>query len=128
MSSDRVSGRLSLREARESPCMTCATSPCCTHVPLHTFQIRTLRDLDHAIYLLNFERIVLGLAPSGEWSVYYKYPCRFLDRSNPGNYLCTIHATPLQPQICVNYSPFTCWYKRALTPGLSGEFLTVDRA
>lgn len=107
--------------------MSCSTSPCCTHVPLHTFQVRTLRDLDHAIYLLNFERIVLGLSPNGDWSVYYKYPCRFLDRGNPGNYLCTIHGTPLQPQICVNYSPFTCWYKRALTPSVSGEFLTIDR-
>lgn len=120
-------GRLTLREARESPCMKCASSPCCSHVPLHTFQIRTLRDLDHAIYLLDFERIVLGLSPNGDWSVYYKYPCRFLNREDPNNHLCTIHGTPLQPQICVHYSPFTCWYKRALTPSVSGEFLAIDR-
>jgi Fe-S-cluster containining protein len=107
--------------------MSCATAPCCTHVPLHTFQIRSLRDLDHAIYLLNFERIVLGLSPTGDWSVYYKFPCRFLDRGDAGNYLCSIHGTPLQPQICVNYSPYSCWYKRALTPTVSGEFLTIDR-
>lgn len=122
-----VGRRMSLAEARQSPCMSCATAPCCTHVPLHTFHVRTLRDLDHAIYLLNFERIVLGLAPSGEWSVYYRYPCRFLDRRDPQNYLCTIHATPLQPQICVHYSPYSCWYKRALTPSVHGEFLTIDR-
>ena len=119
--------RMTLTEARESPCASCATAPCCTHVPLHTFQVRTLRDLDHAIYLLNFERLVLGLAPSGEWSVYYKYPCRFLDRRQPGRYLCTIHDSPLQPRICVHYSPYTCWYKRALTPSVHGEFLTIDR-
>jgi Fe-S-cluster containining protein len=120
-------GRLGLREARESPCMTCESSPCCTHLPLHTFQVRSLRDLDHAMYLLNFERIVLGLSPNGDWSVYYKYPCRFLDRTDPKNAVCTIHGQPLQPQICVNYSPFTCWYKRALTPSVGGEFLTIDR-
>jgi hypothetical protein len=120
-------GRLSLREAQESPCMTCASSPCCTHVPLHTFQVRTFRDLDHAIYLLNFERIVLGLAPNGDWSVYYKHPCRFLDRTDASNALCTIHGSDMQPRICVNYSPYTCWYRQALTPGVSAGFLTIDR-
>ncbi len=119
--------RLSMREARESPCMTCATSPCCTHLPLHSFTIRSLRDLDHAIYLLNFERIVLGLSPNGQWSVYYKYPCRFLDRTRPDNYLCTIHGSELQPRICVHYSPYSCWYRQALTPGVSEGFLTIDR-
>lgn len=119
--------RLSLAQARETPCFTCATSPCCTHLPLHTFQIRTFIDLDHAIYLLNFDRIQLGLSPSGEWSVYYRYPCRFLDRRNPNNYLCTIHGTPMQPQICVHYNPYTCWYKRALTPEVSSDFLRIDR-
>lgn len=120
-------GRLTLREAQTSPCETCEGSPCCTHVPLHTFQVRTLRDLDHAIYLLNFERIVLGLAPTGEWSVYYKYPCRFLDRSDARQYRCTIHGRAQQPQICVHYSPFACWYRHALNPGLGAGFLTIDR-
>ena len=120
-------GRMTLREAQASPCMTCTTSPCCTHVPLHTFQVRSLRDLDHAIYLLNFERIVLGLAPNGDWSVYYKYPCRFLDRSDPKSYRCTIHGTETQPQICVNYSPFSCWYRHALVPGVGAGFITIDR-
>lgn len=120
-------GRLTLREAQASPCMSCESSPCCTHVPLHTFQVRTLRDLDHAIYLLNFERIVLGLAPNGDWSVYYKYPCRFLDRSEPKRYRCTIHGTPQQPQICVNYSPYACWYRPAFNPGVGDGFLAIDR-
>lgn len=120
-------GRLTLREAQASPCMSCESSPCCTHVPLHTFQVRTLRDLDHAIYLLNFERIVLGLAPNGDWSVYYKYPCRFLDRSEPKHYRCTIHGSAQQPQICINYSPYSCWYRPALNPGVGDGFLTIDR-
>ncbi|MCC6994376.1 MAG: hypothetical protein IT370_07085 [Deltaproteobacteria bacterium] len=97
-------------------------------MPLHTFQARTLSDLDHALYLLNFDRIELGLSPSGDWSVYYRYPCRFLDRtSNPNNYLCTIHATDLQPGICVHYNPYRCWYKKSLTSNVSEAFLRIDR-
>jgi Fe-S-cluster containining protein len=89
--------------------------------------VRSLRDLDHALYLLNFERIQLGLSITGDWSVYYRYPCRFLDRSDPGNYLCTIHETPLQPRICVHYNPFSCWYKRALGSGQAADFVALDR-
>jgi Fe-S-cluster containining protein len=113
--------RLRLSEARESPCDTCATTPCCSHLPLHSFQVATLRDLDHAVYLLNFERIQLGLARSGEWSVYYRYPCRFLAGSR-----CTLHGTPEQPKICVHYNPYTCWYKRTLTQQAE-DFLRIDR-
>lgn len=119
--------RLRLAQAKQTPCFQCSTSPCCTHLPLHRFQIRTLVDLDHAIYLLNFERIELGISPSGEWSVFYGYPCRFLDTRNPSNYLCTIHGRELQPQICVHYSPYTCWYRKALGADPAPDFLRIDR-
>jgi hypothetical protein len=119
--------RLSLAEARQTPCFSCSTSPCCTHLPLHRFHVRTLVDLDHAIYLLNFDRIELGIAPSGEWSVFYSYPCRFLDTRNPSNYLCTVHGTGLQPQICVHYNPYNCWYRKALGADPGTDFLRIDR-
>jgi hypothetical protein len=119
--------RLTLAEAKQTPCFTCSASPCCTHLPLHRFQVRTLVDLDHASYLLNFDRIELGIAPNGEWSVFYAYPCRFLDTRNPSNYLCTIHGTELQPRICVHYNPYTCWYRRALGADPASEFLRIDR-
>ncbi len=115
---------LSLADARKSPCETCPTTPCCTHLPLQTFNITKLVDLDHAAYLLNFDRIVLGLSPSGQWSAYYRYPCRFLDREKLN---CRVHATPAQPQICVHYNPYYCWYKNALTQSVSTEFLPIDR-
>jgi hypothetical protein len=115
---------LAFSEARESPCASCPTSPCCTHLPLHTFQVRTLMELDHAIYLLNFDHLELGLSPSGEWSVYYRYPCRFLDRTD---FSCRVHNAPDQPQICVNYNPYQCWYKRVLPRAVSTEFLRIDR-
>jgi Fe-S-cluster containining protein len=115
---------LTYQESLISPCQSCENSPCCTYLPLHTFQIENIIELDHAIYLLNFERIELGLSSSGEWSVYYRYPCRFLNRTD---FSCSIHNTPEQPQICVSYNPYRCWYKRVLTKNVSDEFLRIDR-
>lgn len=114
----------SFAEGMDSPCATCTTSPCCTHLPLHTFRVTNMIELDHARYLLNFDRIELGLNASGDWGVYYVYPCRFLDR---GDLSCTVHATPEQPQICVQYNPYNCWYKRSLTRSVGDEFLQIDR-
>lgn len=107
-----------------SPCASCETSPCCTHLPLHTFTISNLLELDHARYLLNFDRIQLGLSAAGDWSVYYVYPCRFLDRNDLS---CTVHNQPAQPQICTQYNPYNCWYQRVFTRSVSAEFLQVDR-
>ena len=121
---DWPSRQLPLEQALESPCASCATSPCCTHLPLHTFQVRTLLELDHARYLLNFDRIELGVSSGGEWSVYYRYPCRFLDRDTFG---CRLHATPEQPRICVHYNPYQCWYKRVLTRPVTDDFVRIDR-
>ena len=116
--------RLSHHEALASPCASCPTSPCCTYLQLHTFQVRSIADLDHASYLLNFDHIELGLSPSGDWSVYYRYPCRFLDRQD---FTCRIHDQPEQPRICVHYNPYQCWYRRVLPKRVSHEFLRVDR-
>jgi len=114
----------SANDSLASPCATCQTSPCCTHLPLHTFTVSNLLELDHARYLLNFDRIQLGLSANGDWSVYYVYPCRFLDRDTLG---CTVHNTPEQPQICVQYNPYNCWYRRVFTQSVSEEFLQIDR-
>lgn len=115
--------RLSLAEARRSPCMTCSTSPCCTHLPIHSFTMTTLMDLDNARYLLNFDNISLGLSATGEWSVYYAQACRFLDTHDS---TCTIHATPRQPNICVTYNPYSCWYRRAFSEP-EDDFAWFDR-
>lgn len=111
-------------EAIQSPCMRCSTSPCCTHLPLHTFQITNLVEFDHARYLLNFHRIELALSASGDWSAYYTFPCRFLDRSE---FTCTLHNQAAQPRICANYNPYQCWYKRVLTQSMTDDFVRIDR-
>ena len=121
----RGAGALTLLEARESPCATCATSPCCTHLPLTTFEVTNLLELDHAAYLLNFDHVELGISSSGEWSAYYAFPCRFLDRDTFG---CTVHDTPQQPRICVHYNPYGCWYKRSFNGQDSPHFVRLDRS
>ena len=119
-----TTGPMSFTEAMASPCASCASSPCCSYLPLQTFQMRTLVDLDMATYLLNFDRIELGLAANGNWSVYYRYPCRYLNRSD---FSCTIHGTSQQPSTCVHYNPYQCWYRPALGEPGGAEFLRVDR-
>jgi hypothetical protein len=116
-------GAKSYRDALESPCLTCQTTPCCTHLPLNTFQVTNLVELDHAIYLLNFDRIELGISASGEWSSYYSYPCRFLDRET---HLCTLHNTSEQPRICQHYNPYNCWYKRTFSVAQNQDFIRID--
>lgn len=116
--------RLSYPEGLASPCVTCRTAPCCTHLRVQTFRATTLMELDLVRYLLNFERIELGLSPEGEWSVYYSYPCRFLDRQN---FTCGVHGTPRQPQVCVTYNPFNCWYKEVFAHTASARSLRFDR-
>jgi hypothetical protein len=63
--------RLRYLEGLASPCVTCRTAPCCTHLRVQTFRAGKLTELDLARYLLNFERIELELSPDSEWSVYY---------------------------------------------------------
>lgn len=116
---------LDLAQAVESPCKTCSTSPCCTHLPLNTFRVTNLVELDHARYLLNFDRIELAISATGDWSAYYVYPCRYLDRST---FECSVHGTADQPTICVNYSPYNCWYRRVFSDGQGPELVRIDRA
>jgi hypothetical protein len=116
---------LDYSSALQSPCESCPTSPCCSYLPLGGFRAATLSDLDYAKYLLNFERIELGLSSSGDWSIFYRYPCRYLDRSN---FACTVHEKPEQPHICRRYNPYRCWYKAALTKSSTADYLRVDRS
>lgn len=112
------------KSALKSPCHSCSTSPCCSYLPLKTFHVNTLMDLDHARYLLNFDNIELGISSAGHWSVYYTYPCRFLDTNS---FNCTIHNLPEQPNICKNYNPYSCWYKKTCTNAHSSYHIRIDR-
>ncbi len=119
-----AAGGLTLAAAMESPCATCDTAPCCSHLPLPGFPIENLMQFDHARYLLGFDGMELGLSADGEWSVFYTRACRFLDPADNG---CTLHGTDAQPRICQHYNPYQCWYKRALVDIVSPEHLRIDR-
>jgi hypothetical protein len=117
--------RLSYREARQSPCLSCVTSPCCTHLLLATIEFNTLMDIDHTVYLLNFEGIVLALGSScASAQVYLYQACGFLDVPSG---LCTVHSTPLQPAVCVHYNAHSCAYRKAMTTDLHPEHPLLDR-
>jgi hypothetical protein len=115
---------LSFHNALVSPCASCQATPCCQYLPLWTFALETVIDVDYARYLLNFENIELGVASDGTWSVYYRQSCRFLAPDTLG---CRLHGTPDKPHVCVQYNPFSCFYRRALSPGGMDGYLRIDR-
>ncbi|MDF1603125.1 hypothetical protein [Nocardioides sp. YIM 152315] len=114
---------LDYRSAMTSPCDTCATSPCCTYLPLDNFEVHTLVDLDYAVFLLNFEDIELGVNRAGEWTSFYVRSCRHLTAEGR----CGVHGTDEQPHVCQQYSAFNCWYRPALVAE-RGDHVRVDRA
>lgn len=116
--------RLRFDQALVSPCLSCETSPCCQFLPLHTFPMRTLRDLDYARYMLNFDGIELGVTPDGTWQVYLHRPCRHLDLDTMR---CRVHGTDRQPHVCKQYPAHACWYRHALQPQGDEDHLRVDR-
>lgn len=83
-----------------------------------------MKQVDHALYVLNFERMELGLSAAGDWTVYYHQPCRHLDLETQR---CRVHATPEQPGICVHYNPYSCWYKKHLVVERDRDFIRIDR-
>jgi hypothetical protein len=116
-------GRLSYREALQPPCLTCTTSPCCTYLLLRDFQIDTLMDVDYAVFLLNFEGIVLGLQQDRKVDVYLYQACGNLDVPSG---MCKVHSTKLQPAVCVHYKSQTCSYRHIFTTDLHADKPLLD--
>lgn len=94
----------------DSPCSSCAASPCCTHLPVHEFTIHNREDFSLARGLVNRREISLGLKSNGNWTVYWKRVCRHLQ---PASGTCGVHGLPQQSAICRDYDPCTCWYRPA---------------
>jgi hypothetical protein len=115
---------LTYREARESPCLACTTSPCCNYLVLSDFMLETILDVDYATYLLNFEGILIGLGRQGKAEVYFHQSCHFLDVASG---LCTVHSTPLQPSVCVHYNSHTCAYRSRMVAEVDPERPLLDR-
>jgi hypothetical protein len=116
-------GRLTYREALEPPCFSCTTSPCCTYLLLGDFRLETLLDIDHAVYLSNFDGIYLGLDREGKVDIYFHQPCGYLDVPSG---LCTVHNTPVQPAVCVQYNAHVCGYRHRMTADVDPERPHLD--
>ncbi len=115
--------RLTYRQALEPPCFSCTTSPCCTYLLLGDFRIETLLDVDHAVYLSNFEGIYLGLDPDRKVDIYFHQPCGYLDVPSG---LCTVHGTPVQPAVCVQYNAHVCGYRHRMTADVDRDRPHLD--
>jgi hypothetical protein len=115
---------LTYQEARQPPCLSCATSPCCTHLLLGDFHLDGLLDLDHALYLLNFEGIVVGIRRDLTIDVYLHQPCSLLDIDSG---LCTVHSTPEQPGVCKHYKSQNCGYRHRMTADVDPISPLLDR-
>lgn len=114
---------LSFREARDAPCLSCQSSPCCTHLLLADFKLEHLLDVDYAQYLLNFEGIYLGLGQDMKVDVYLYQACGFLG----DNGLCGVHSTPAQPAVCISYKSQSCGYRRRMTVDVDPVRPLLDR-
>jgi Fe-S-cluster containining protein len=120
----RVDLPLSLTQARESPCLSCPTSPCCNLLKLHTVDFKTVEDVDFGLYLLNFEGLILQMDISGTRAhVYLQQACRHLDSSTG---FCRVHRTSEQPSICVHYNEYKCSYRQHMIDDVDSEVPLVD--
>jgi hypothetical protein len=115
---------LTYREAREAPCLSCTTSPCCTYLLLSDFSVETLLDIDHAAYLLNFEGIILGWGRDRKVEVYFYQSCSYLDVPSG---LCTVHSTPVQPAVCKHYNAHSCGYRHRMLVDVDSDRPLLDR-
>lgn len=121
----RVDIPLSFRQALASPCLSCPTSPCCNLLKLDTIDFKAYTDVDYAVYLVNFDGILLQMDISGTRAhVYFEQACRFLDRSNG---FCGVHRTSEQPAICIHYNEYKCSYRDHMMSDLDPDVPLVDR-
>jgi hypothetical protein len=102
---------LTYQQAVSSPCLSCASSPCCTHLLLRKFKLEDLGDADYLVYLANFAGILNSVNHDGIAQVYLYQPCGQLDLASG---LCRVHGTDEQPAICVHYNAHACRYRRVM--------------
>ncbi|MBN2658167.1 MAG: hypothetical protein JXR86_13995 [Spirochaetales bacterium] len=97
----------------DSPCSRCSGSPCCSNLPLAPLRLSSRKDFVDLLLLSTYGDIFPGLKPSGEWTVYLKRACGFL-QSDEGK--CAIHGGQDQSMICKSYDSHNCWYIDAFNP------------
>ncbi len=93
-----------------SPCSDCDNTPCCKNLPLDILKLQNYSDMVNLQLSSVFRDIYLVLKKSGEWNLYLRRNCLFVD-ADSGK--CLIHAMPNQSLICKSYDAHRCWYKEA---------------
>ena len=116
---------LTYQEARQSPCLSCTTSPCCNYLVLSDFKLETVLDIDYAVYLVELRR-----HPDRIWVARERPRSTSISRATfldvPSG-LCTVHSTPLQPAVCVHYNAHTCAYRTRMLVDVDSERPLLDR-
>jgi len=93
-------------------------------MPLQMLQVTDLPVLDYVGYLLGFEGIEVGFGQDGLWRIFYEGPCGFL---SPEDGTCTVYRTSRQPNVCVAYDPYRCWYRESLAGGGTSEYRSARK-
>lgn len=100
---------MNIELVNEYRCASC-TALCCKILHLETFTLRHYLDLDRVKFYLNFPNLEVMLSVNNEIKVYFSGFCGFFERETVK---CKIHNQPEQPNLCVHYSPYKCFYKKA---------------
>jgi len=111
-----------LEMAQENPCTSCI-APCCRVLLIPHKPPATFLEMDYIRYMVGFKNVEMIVSSDGQWQVCVKEICQLLDEETN---LCTVHNTPRQPKVCVNYNPYHCWYQRNLTTDNPPEIIRLD--
>lgn len=107
----------------ESPCSLCEGTPCCSYLPLCEVEVETKLDLELLYYFASFQGIVPALKDSGCWVLYFNAFCTRFDQES---HRCVVHGTNKQSTICYEYSPYSCWYRKAFKSGQTPSLIRFD--
>lgn len=102
-------GNQNIEPVKQYPCLSCSAL-CCRTLQLESFPLQHYLDLDKSRYYLNFSNLEIMLLSENKAMLFFTGFCRFL---NTEAYTCKIHNRPEQPNLCVHYNPYKCFYKKA---------------
>ena len=106
----------------QHPCNDCP-APCCHTIVLKRDRLLAEADLDEVERVLAYRDLIMWIEAGGQFTVHLVRPCRHL---HPETSACTVHTTPDQPQMCIDYDANTCWYRGIHRPLPAGR-LGVER-
>ena len=120
-----ASGDLKVRQEpwEDSPCSRCRDTPCCRNLPLAPLTLESRRDYVNLLLISCYEGLLPALKSTGEWSVYLRRDCRFLNRKDGR---CGIHGTEQQSKICKSYDAHNCWYADAFDETCSASMIPFN--